>query len=91
MSDTKSAANLSEDQRYLADMRQQFANVPLSAESKLSYRLFEKMVERRTEAAKQAMGDRFDIRGFHDVILKSGAVPLDVLAENVEKWSRSGS
>ncbi|MCG2839818.1 DUF885 domain-containing protein [Sandaracinobacter sp. RS1-74] len=39
------------------------------------------------EEAKAKMGDRFDLKGFHDVVLKSGAVPLDVLAENVRLWS----
>ncbi len=33
--------------------------------------------------AKARQGDTFDIRAFHDAILKSGAVPLDILRENV--------
>lgn len=40
--------------------------------------------------ARARMGAAFDIKGFHDVVLKSGAVPLDVLRENVEAWSTAG-
>lgn len=44
---------------------------------------------RLREEARASMGDRFDIRGFHDVVLRAGAVPLDVLAEQVRAWSAS--
>ena len=38
------------------------------------------------EHAKAELGDKFDIRDFHDVVLKDGALPLDILEENVEAW-----
>ena len=44
-----------------------------------------KILELR-ENAKAELGDKFDIRAFHDVVLKDGAVPLEVLEENVEAW-----
>ena len=40
--------------------------------------------QRRRKKAETELGDAFDIRGFHDVVLGSGSVPLDVLAENAE-------
>ena len=44
-----------------------------------------RIVELR-EQAKAEMGDAFDIREFHDVILSSGAVPLDILEERVNDY-----
>ena len=44
-----------------------------------------RILELRADAA-QRLGENFDIRGFHDVVLKDGAVPLSILEENVEAW-----
>ncbi|MBU2180636.1 MAG: DUF885 domain-containing protein, partial [Gammaproteobacteria bacterium] len=47
-----------------------------------------KIVELR-EKAKAALGDKFDIRAFHNVVLKNGAVPLDVLETLVDQYIAS--
>ena len=47
-----------------------------------------KIVELREEAKIQ-LGEQFDIREFHDVVLTNGAVPLNILEEMVQKWVKS--
>lgn len=44
-----------------------------------------KIMELR-ERARTELGDRFDIREFHDAVLKSGPVPLDILEENIDAY-----
>ncbi len=52
-----------------------------------SYKLGHTVWDRTRTAAKTAMGDRFDIRGFHDVSLAAGAIPLEVLERLVADWA----
>jgi uncharacterized protein (DUF885 family) len=38
------------------------------------------------EEAKTQLGNKFDIKAFHDEILNGGAMPLDLLQERVQAW-----
>lgn len=44
-----------------------------------------KIMELRTKA-KESLGDKFDIRGFHDEVLKDGPVPLNILESKINNW-----
>jgi uncharacterized protein (DUF885 family) len=41
------------------------------------------------EKAQDALGENFDIREFHEVVVANGAVPLNILEENVDAYIAS--
>ena len=65
--------------RYLASMPGQA----------LSYMIGRLEIEKIRADAEARLGDRFDIKGFHDAVLGSGAVPLETLGRIVAEWAGS--
>ncbi len=55
----------------------------------LAYKIGQREIFRLRDEAKRTMGSRFDIKGFHDTVLTSGPVPLDLLGELVSEWATS--
>ncbi|MDR3745158.1 MAG: DUF885 domain-containing protein [Acidobacteriaceae bacterium] len=52
----------------------------------LGYKMGQLKILELRERAKTALGPKFDLKGFHDVVLSSGALPLDVLEKQVDLW-----
>jgi uncharacterized protein (DUF885 family) len=52
----------------------------------LAYKMGQLTILKLRDEAKAQLGDKFDIKSFHDEILNGGAMPLELLKERVEAW-----
>ena len=52
----------------------------------LAYKLGELEIVRLRRKAEQTLGSRFDVRDFHDAVLRNGSLPLDLLAPQVDAY-----
>ena len=55
----------------------------------LAYKIGELKIKELRAWAEQTLGDRFDIRAFHDAVLGQGAIPLHLLEANIHSWVAS--
>jgi uncharacterized protein (DUF885 family) len=52
----------------------------------LAYMVGRREITRLRAEAASSLGDRFDLRSFHDVVLRAGSLPLPALASTVDRW-----
>jgi len=52
----------------------------------LAYKIGELKIKELRAYAEQTLGDKFDVRAFHDEVLGKGALPLNVLEANIKAW-----
>jgi len=63
-----------------------YISIPSQA---LAYKIGQLKILELRDRAKKALGDKFDIRAFHDQVIDAGALPLDVLDERINAWIAS--
>ena len=68
----------SEIERYMANPGQA-----------LSYKIGQLKIRELRSIAEQKLGDKFDIKLFHEKVLESGCIPLQLLEEKINKWVSS--
>ena len=55
----------------------------------LAYKVGQLKIRSLRADAERRLGDRFDIRAFHDQLLGGGALPLDILQQRMDAWMES--
>jgi uncharacterized protein (DUF885 family) len=66
-----------------AEEADRYVAIPAQA---LAYKIGQREIMDLRERAKAALGDKFDIRQFHEAVLKDGAMPLAILDAKIDRW-----
>lgn len=52
----------------------------------LAYKIGQLKISKLRQLAEESLGDRFDIRQFHNQVLLDGSLPMSILEEKIESW-----
>ncbi|XXX72889.1 DUF885 domain-containing protein [Sorangium sp. So ce134] len=74
------------DEKVVANEVDRYIGWPGQA---LAYKVGQLEIQRLRKDAEQKLGPRFDIKGFHDALLGSGAVTLPILRDQIARWVAS--
>ncbi|WP_434047689.1 MULTISPECIES: DUF885 domain-containing protein [Sorangium] len=74
------------DESVVANEVDRYLSMPGQA---LAYKIGQLEMQRLRKDAEQKLGPRFDIKGFHDALLGSGAVTLPILGDQIARWVAS--
>ena len=66
-----------------AEEADRYVAIPAQA---LAYKIGQREIIELRDRAEKALGDKFDIRQFHDAVLKDGAMPLAILDAKINRW-----
>jgi uncharacterized protein (DUF885 family) len=79
-------AHSSEDEVDLQSETDRYIAWPAQA---LGYKIGQLEILKLRQEGKSELGDKFDIRAFHDQVLGGGALPMDILASRIHNWINS--
>lgn len=81
--DYMSARAIESDTQLATETLRYATDIPAQA---LGYKIGSATIWRLRHRAEEALGERFDVRRFHDAVLGHGAMPLSVLEEHIDWW-----
>lgn len=76
-------ANSATEKTRAQSETERFMAIPGQA---LAYKIGQLKIRELRTRAETALGNKFDVRQFHNEVLRDGAVPLDVLEEKINRW-----
>jgi uncharacterized protein (DUF885 family) len=81
--------SLDHEARSEASIAVEIERYMVSPGQALSYKIGQRKILELRARAEEALGDRFDVRDFHEQVLSSGSLPLVLLEQKIDAWIAS--